>query len=127
VSKAEITTPAVAQSKRVASKRVEPVRMWLIEGRDGGGPVAWRAKVPFGRYSEGAIEELLRLLVARAELNFDEILGSTGRKRSGRSALLEVHHSFQPYALSCGSGWWFTARVVESLIDSSIDGGREDR
>lgn len=93
--------------------RAKPTRrMWLIEGRDGGGPLAWRAEVPFGCYTDGQMEELLRLLVARAELTFDDILKSTGRKRPGRVALLDVHHQFQPPAFSCGSGWWFTARVV---------------
>lgn len=50
-----------------------PVRTWIIEGRDAGGPVAWRVELPFFQYSERQMEELLRLLVARAELTFDEI------------------------------------------------------
>ncbi len=58
------------------------------------------------------MEELLRLLVAQAELSLDEILVSTGRKRLGRGSLLDVQRSFNPYALSCGSGWWFTARIL---------------
>lgn len=87
-------------------------RIWVIEGRDGAGPVSWRAEVPLGRYSEGQMEELLRLLVAQAELSFDDILKSTGRKRPGRAGLLDVHRQFRPPALSCGSGWWFTARVM---------------
>lgn len=91
-------------------------RMWVVEGRDGANSVLWSAKVPFGRYSERQMEDLLRLLVARAELTFDEILASTGRRRSSRAALLNVHHQMQPYGLSCGCGRWFTARV------ESVDG-----
>jgi hypothetical protein len=88
-------------------------RFWLIEGRDGAGPVTWSAEVPFGRYTEHRIEELLRLLVARAELSFDEILASTGRRRAGRASLLDIQRSFRPFALHGGSGWSFVARVVE--------------
>lgn len=94
-------------------------RIWIIEGRDGSGPFAWRAEGPLSRYSERQMEELLRLLVAKAELSFDEIFASTGRKRGGRSALLEVHRSFKPFALTCGSGWWFTARVVSGPSENA--------
>jgi hypothetical protein len=87
---------------------------WVIEARDGAGPVIWRAVVPFTRYSEQQMEELLRLLVAKAELSFDEICASTGRKRKSRAALLDVHRQMNPYALMCGSGLHFTARLRES-------------
>lgn len=90
-----------------------PRRCWLIEGREGAGPVVWSAQVPVGRYTDGQIEDLLRLLVARAELSFNEILASTGRRRRSRGALLDIHRSFQPFSLQCGSGWSFIARVVE--------------
>jgi hypothetical protein len=58
--------------------------------------------------------ELLRLLVAKEELSLAEIVASTGRKRPRRAALLDVHRQFEPYALSCGSQRWFTARVTVS-------------
>jgi hypothetical protein len=85
-------------------------RVWLIEGRDGL-EIVWRAEVPFGRYSERQMGELLRLLVARAELSFDEICASTGRRRKSRAGLLEVHRQTKPFALMCGSNFFFTARV----------------
>jgi hypothetical protein len=86
-------------------------RFWVIEGRDGAGPVVWRAEVPLGRYSDRQMEELLQLLVARAELSFDEICASTGRKRKSRAGFLDVHRQMQPFALMCGSAIWFSARV----------------
>ncbi len=87
-------------------------RSWLIEGRDGL-EVFWRAEVPLGRYSERQMEELLKLLVAQAELTLDEICASTGRKRKGRAELLSVQRQYMPFTLSCGSGRWFTARVKQ--------------
>jgi len=58
------------------------------------------------------MEELLRLLVARAELSFDEICSATGRKRKSRSGHLDVQRQMKPFALTCGAATWFTARVV---------------
>lgn len=91
------------------------MRQWQIEGRDGANPPFWRAEFPFHRYTENQMIELLRLLVAKEELSIAEICASTGRKRSGRAALLEVHRSFRPYSLSCGSGRYFIARVTDEI------------
>jgi hypothetical protein len=84
--------------------------VWTIEARDGL-DIVWRAELPFGRYSERHIEDLLRLLIAKAELSFDEIVASTGRKRRSRAALLDIHRQMKPFVLMGGSGWSFTARV----------------
>jgi hypothetical protein len=93
------------------TKKHSSSKAWLIEGRDGL-EVIWHSEVPLSQYSEPQMEELLRLLVARAELSFDEICASTGRKRKYRAALLDVRRQIKPFSLMCGSGKWFTARVV---------------
>lgn len=89
-------------------------RYWHIEGYEGTTKIFDR-RVKVGYFSEDRIKALLMALAAKAELTFDEILGSYAA-RNARIAndLLEVHRSFGPKpSYTCGSDRWFSAQVVE--------------
>ena len=71
--------------------------------------------VPLGTFSEKKMADALRTLVARAGLNFEEILDSCANKNAKlHRDLLEVQiEAREKCSMSCGSNPYFIASVVE--------------
>ena len=99
-------------------------RVWLIEGLDPAGTLVWRQEVPFGRYSERRMKEVLRLLAARAELGFDEIFQAVAAGAEGLDSALDVRKSLQSIVLRCGTDWAFSARMMHKDKDGTLHAPR---
>ena len=85
-------------------------RYWHIIGYDGTDKIFER-KVKIGCYSENQMKQLLRALVARAGLDFEEIIGAYAKRRTRLSNdLLHVHREFRGGTLMCGTNPHFIAK-----------------
>jgi hypothetical protein len=74
--------------------------------------------IPYGRITEGKLEELLRTLTAKYALRDEEIVHRfQKRKTKGYLMLLEAHRSYNPIAYECGINPYSYARIIK--IDST--------
>jgi hypothetical protein len=90
------------------------MRYWHIEGYDGTTKIYDR-KVNIAHFSGKQIQTLLMALVAKAGLNFDEIVGAYASKHSKfHNKLLSVHKDGLHPVFSCGDNPHFIVRVVEA-------------
>jgi hypothetical protein len=71
-------------------------------------------KVEVGQFTDDQIKHLLQSLVAKAGLNFDEIVGAHAKRKTKISNnLLDVHKDSTHSTYMCGSSPAFTASVVD--------------
>jgi len=88
------------------------VKVWKIQGYDGQTKI-YDIEVKEGLFTENKIQELLKILVAKTSLEFDEIVGAYARKRSKISNdLLLVKRDGSKPIFNCGENPYFTARIV---------------
>ncbi len=89
------------------------MKYWRIQGFDGLKQI-YQEDVGAGIFTERQLKILLQTLVAKASLDFNEIVGALARRKSKRSnELLVVKHE-KPYPkYSCGDNPFFTATVVD--------------
>ncbi|OQZ03920.1 MAG: hypothetical protein B6D34_04795 [Candidatus Brocadia sp. UTAMX1] len=88
-------------------------RYWHIQGYDGL-ELIFETKVPAGYLSEERVKIVLQTLVARAGLDYDEIVGAlVRRKTKGANGLLDVSKNGPYPQYSCGDNPHFHARVVD--------------
>tara|TARA_Y100001001_G_C7821387_1_gene243584 strand:- start:123 stop:416 length:294 start_codon:yes stop_codon:yes gene_type:complete len=90
-------------------------RYWKIEGFNGSTKI-FKETVKVGMYSEAQMKLLLKSLVCKAGLGFNEIVGAYARRGTWfANDLLEVTVSDGPTkVLMCGSNPHFTARIEAS-------------
>jgi len=87
-------------------------RYWHILGHDSTKKI-FEKKVKIGCYSDNQIEQLLKALAARAELDFEEIVGAYAKRGTKISNdLLEVHRDHRHGMLMCGTNPSFIAKVT---------------
>jgi hypothetical protein len=90
-------------------------RYWHIVGYDSTTKI-YEDKVLHGCYTEQQMANLLRALVSRARLEYQEIVDSYARSNTSRyKSLLRVRPGSGPkkFSLECGSNPYFIASVVE--------------
>ena len=88
-------------------------RYWRIRGYDGLTQIFER-KVAVGQITESRIQELLKVLVAKAGLTSDEIIGAYAKRRTEiANEFLRVQKDGPYPSYSCGSNPTFTADVVD--------------
>ena len=89
-------------------------RYWLIRGYGLRGEKIFERRVALGQFTKAQIQFLLRALVARAGLNFDEIVGAYARRKTKiANDLLGVHKESAQLVYMCGDCPNFTASVVD--------------
>jgi hypothetical protein len=87
-------------------------RYWKIEGYNGVEKI-FEKKIRAWAFSEGQIEYVLKTLVARAGLEFEEIVGGYARRGSKESnALLAVRREREAPVFTCGENPHFIATVI---------------
>jgi hypothetical protein len=89
-------------------------RYWRIVGYDSTKTI-FESEIPIGLFTDKQMSNVLRVLVARAGLTYEEILDSYVKSNTKRyRSLLEVQVQSKPrFCLMCGSNPHFTASVVE--------------
>lgn len=87
---------------------------WRIVGYDSTKKI-FESEIPWGFFTDKQMSSVLRVLVARAGLTYEEILDSYVKRNTKRyRPLLEVQLQSKPrFCLMCGSNPHFTASVVE--------------
>jgi len=84
---------------------------WLIRGFESM-EIIYERKVDAGQITEGQMKDLLRALVAKAGLTFDEIVGAYATKRAKiANTLLQVQRDGPYPRFMCGSNPHFIARI----------------
>ena len=75
----------------------------------------FETELPIGLYTDKQMSNVLRVLAAKAGLNYEEILDSyVGRNTKRYRSLLEVQVQSKPkFCLMCGSNPHFVASVIE--------------
>lgn len=92
------------------------MKVWRIQGYNGLSKF-YEEDIPSGLLTENQLQGLLQTLVAKASLDYYEIIGALVRRKSNRSnELLKVTHYKPKPEYSCGENPYFTARVI-SVID----------
>jgi hypothetical protein len=86
-------------------------KFWLIEGRDGQSEAYYKAAYRVHLFSENQMSALLQAMAAKSSLNYSEIALALCRTNL-RSSHLEVQRHYPPFALSCGPGMEWTARIL---------------
>ena len=90
-----------------------PKKMWEICGYDSDKKI-FETYAPIGYFSERQIQELLKALVAKAGLTFDEIVGAYAKRSTKASNTLLSINKEGPYPqYMCGPNPYFVARIVE--------------
>lgn len=95
-------------------------RVWLIEIEDPKGKSIWRKEVPWARFTQTRMTDLLRLFTARAELDFDAIFNAADTKGPATDGGLDVRYSFAMKRLSSGIDWSITARMMLRDSDGTL-------
>lgn len=90
-------------------------QFWVVEGFDSADRI-YDAEFPLRKFTYSQMSDLLRLLTAREGLSPREITEATGRPRT---ALLEVHRSFDGRSMQCGTNPYFAARIVTKDASST--------
>ena len=87
-------------------------RYWIIQGWESD-KLLFERKVLCGQITEKQMKLLLRCLVAKLSLNYDEIINSYAKRRTRIHANhLEVKYSNgKNYMLTCGDNPFVTAQV----------------
>jgi len=89
------------------------MKFWKIEGYDGLTKI-YEKEMKIGCYSEKQIRAVLQSLVAKAGMDFDEIVGAYAKRRTRiANNLLHVHKDHRNYHFMCGVNPHFSARVIE--------------
>jgi len=89
------------------------MRFWKIEGYDSLSKI-YEKEFKAGCISEKQIRLALQSLVAKAGLDFDEIIGAHAKRGTKISNdLLLVQRDGPDLRLMCGDNPYFTARVIE--------------
>ena len=87
-------------------------KYWHIEGYDSTTKIYDR-KVIVGSFSNNQIQNLLKALVAKAGLSFDEIVGAYAKKKTRISNDFLLIQKEGPYPVYvCGDNPHFIARIV---------------
>jgi len=88
-------------------------RYWHIEGYDSLKKI-FDKKVKIGCISQNQIQDILKALAAKANLNFEEIVGAYAKKNSKiHNNLLLINKSVtKPVTYTCGKNPHFIARIV---------------
>ncbi len=88
-------------------------KYWHIQGFDGLNTI-YDQKIKAGCISTNEIENLLKVLVAKAGLNYDEIIGAYAKKGTKiRNELLSVKRDGPYQIYNCGVGPNFMARIID--------------
>jgi len=88
-------------------------KYWKIEGYDGLTKI-YETETKIGCFSEKQIRVVLQSLVAKAGMDFDEIVGAYAAKKCKvANNLLHVHKDHRNYHFMCGVNPHFSARVIE--------------
>jgi hypothetical protein len=89
------------------------MKFWKIEGYDSLTKI-YEKELKSGCFSEKKIQALLQSLVAKAGLDFDEIVGAYAKRKTKiANDLLLVQRDGTSSRLVCGDNPYFTARVIE--------------
>jgi len=89
------------------------MKLWKIEGYDSLIKI-YEKELKLGCLSEKQIKAALKSLVAKAGLEFDEIVGAyANRKSKIANDLLLVQSDGSPSRFMCGENPYFTARIIE--------------
>ena len=90
-----------------------PQKYWHIVGYNGTEKI-YENKVKIGVFSENKIQDVLKALVAKAALDFDEIIGAYCSKTvSIKNDLLPINKDTQHQTYMCGDNPHFSARIIE--------------
>ncbi len=85
---------------------------WHIQGYDGLNKI-YGAKIKTSYFSERQIQQLLKVLVARAGLSFEEIVGACAKGGTKiKNDLLAIRKDGPQAKYSCGDNPYFTARII---------------
>jgi hypothetical protein len=88
-------------------------QVWLIRGFDSTA-VIFEKRVPGWELSDRQVSDLLRMLVARAGLTFDEIVGECVNRRSrAATGLLKVQRDGLGASFTCGENPFFSATLID--------------
>jgi len=86
---------------------------WQIRGYDSTTPVFERT-VELGQFTDDQIKRLLKALVAKAGLSYDEMVGAYAKRRTKfANDLLSVHKDIEFSAYTCGSNPHFVAAITD--------------
>jgi len=89
------------------------MKFWKIEGYDSLTKI-YEKELKLGCFSEKQIQAVLQSLVAKAGMDFDEIVGAYAKRGTkGANNLLGVHKDRRHHQFMCGINPYFTARVIE--------------
>ena len=87
-------------------------RYWLIEGYDGTNKI-FCAEYKAGIFSESKMKQLLKVLVAKAALNYEEIIGAYANRNSKISnEYLSIQKDGKNPVYTCGDNPYFVASIV---------------
>ena len=87
-------------------------KYWLIQGYDGFTKI-YEKQVDGGQLTESQVIALLKTLVAKAGLNFDQIVGAYAKSRTRvANDLLFVRRSGPDLKFSCGENPYFVATLL---------------
>lgn len=90
-------------------------RFWIIQGWDGG-EMLFERKVPCGQITENSMKIMLRALVSKMSLSYNEIINCHARRNTKIFAgHLQVNYSNgSRYTLTCGDNPYAIAAVETS-------------
>jgi len=89
------------------------MKFWKIEGYDSLTKI-YERELKSGCFSEKQIQAVLQSLVAKAGLDFDEIVGAYAKRNTRVANDLLLVQRDGPYSrFMCGDNPYFTARVIE--------------
>ena len=95
---------------------------WLIQGYDSQTKI-YERRISIGQLTEKQVEALLKALVSKAGLTFNDIVGAFVKKRTRiANQLLAVNRDGPGPRFMCGGNPFFTARTV-----SDRGGGRQGK
>ena len=99
----------MARGRNQASEKY----FWRIQGYDSSRAI-FEMRVGFGQLTDAQMKDALKALVAKAGLQYEEIVGAYA-KRGTRIAneLLVVHGELSTHTFWCGSNPHFVATVVD--------------
>ena len=88
------------------------MRVWQIRGYEGSEKI-FETEVRISCFTESQIKNLLKALVAKAGLEFDEIVGAYAkRKMKEPNDLLEINKESSLPVFSCGTNPHFIAKPI---------------
>jgi len=92
------------------------MKFWKIEGYDSLTKI-YEKELKLSYFSEKQIQDVLKVLVAKAGLEFDEIVGAYARKKTkiANDSLLVQKDGPYPRFM-CGENPYFTARIIEKRL-----------